>query len=315
MPEGAHVWTLDWLTMHPDGGVRDAAGVQWILVQEKGFWGSPGTNAQLSGRLARHGVYRSPGWKKERTISLTGRAYAQDFTVLRQAEAALLGLLSDPRSPRALTCQSELGALTCDVFLDAEILCTPLQVISEPGFEFSVQVVAPDPAKYSVEQQTMSTGLAREALDGLDFNQVVQPDPTQGLYFGIGADDDGLNFGTANATGFMTLTNRGSAPSSPVYTLYGPLTSPALTAGSATMRYNGSLLAGEYVVIDPNAPSVLLGGTAVRRHLLNPAQFSAFAIPPASRTYGPGVLSVGLTHSGPATDGGYVTATFRSAWF
>ncbi|MFK0249287.1 hypothetical protein ACIQUM_31700 [Amycolatopsis azurea] len=315
MPDGAHVWTLDWLTMHPDGDVRDSAGVQWILTQEKGFWGSPGTNAEFSSRLARHGAYRSPGWKKQRTISLTGRAYADDFIVLRQAEANLLGLLSDPRTPRTLTCLSELGALTCEVFLDDEILCTPLKVVSEPGFEFSLQVVAPDPAKYSVERQTMSSGLARDALDGLDFNQVVQPDANQGLFFGMGADDDGLSFGTSNATGFMQLTNRGSAPTTPVYTLYGPLTSPMLTAGASAMRYNGTLAAGEFVVIDPNAPSVLLGGTAVRRQLLNPAQFGGFAIPPASRTGGPGVLSVGLTHSGPAADTGYVTAVFRSAWF
>ncbi|MFE0021902.1 hypothetical protein [Amycolatopsis sp. NPDC059021] len=316
MPQGANVWTLDWLTLHPDGEHRDAVGVQWILTQEKGFWGTPGTNATFSSRLARHGAYRSPGWKKQRTISLTGRAYAEDYTVLRQAEAQLLGLLSDPRAPRALTCYSELGALTCDVFLDDEILCSPVSVVSEPGIEFSIQVVAPDPAKYSVERQTMTTGLPQDsAEDGLDFNQVVQPDKNQGLFFGMGADDDGLLFGTSNATGFMRLTNRGSAPTTPVFTLYGPLTKPTLTAGSATMRYNGTLTAGEYVVIDPNAPSVLLGGAAVRRHLLNPAQFDGFAIPPASRTGGPGVLSVGLTHSGALTDSGYVTAVFRSAWF
>ncbi|AXB41305.1 phage tail domain-containing protein [Amycolatopsis albispora] len=301
--------------MHPDGDVRDSAGVQWILTQEKGFWGTPGTNAEFSSRLARHGAYRSPGWKKQRTISLTGRAYADDYAVLRQAEANVLGLLSDPRAPAALTCFSELGALTCDVFLDDEILCTPLKVVSEPGFEFSLQVVAPDPAKYSVERQTMTASLPRDSGDGLDFSQVVQPDANQGLYFGIGADDDGLSFGTSNASGFMRLTNRGSAPTTPVYTLYGPLTNPILTAETATMRYNGTLGAGEFVVIDPNAPSVLLGGTAVRRQLLNPAQFNGFAIPPASRTGGPGVLSVGLTHSGAATDAGYVTAVFRSAWF
>ncbi|WP_134664012.1 phage tail domain-containing protein [Amycolatopsis sp. CFH S0078] len=316
MPQGANTWTLDWLTMSPDEDYRDGQGVQWLLTKEKGFWGSPSTNATFSSRLGRHGAYRSPGWKKQRTISLTARAYAEDFSVLRQAEANVLGLLADPTKPRALTCYSEIGALTCDVFLDDEILCTPLDVISEPGFEFSIQVVAPDPAKYSIEQQLMSSGLPRDAGDGLDFAQTVQPDTNQGLYFGMGADDDGLSFGTSNASGFMRLTNRGTAPTTPIYTLYGPLTNPTLTAGSASMRYNAVLAAGEYVVIDPSAPSVLLGGTASRRQLLSPAQFTGFAIPPANAVTGePGLLSVGLTHTGAVTDTGYVTANFRAAWF
>lgn len=315
MPRGANVWILDWLRMHPDPDTRDSAGVQWILTKEKGFWGTPATNAEFSARLARHGAYRSPGWKKQRTISLTGRAYAADDVVLRQAEANVLGLLADPKTPGVLTCESEIGALTCDVFLDDEILCTPLEVVSEPGFEFSLQVVAPDPAKYSIERQSMSTGLPRDSGDGLDFTQLVQPDTNQGLYFGMGADDDGLVFGESNASGLMRLANRGTAPTSPVYTLYGPLTNPTLTAGTAAMRYNAQLLAGQFVVIDPAVPSVLLGGTAVRRQLLNPAQFDAFAIPPATADGQPGLLTVGLTHSGPVTDTGSVTATYRAAWF
>ncbi|WP_027944025.1 phage tail domain-containing protein [Amycolatopsis taiwanensis] len=316
MAHGANTWSLDWLTMSPDEDYRDSQGVQWLVTQEKGFWGSPGTNATFSSRLGRHGAYRSPGWKKQRTITLTGRAYAEDYSVLRQAEANVLGLLSDPTQPRTLTCYSEIGALTAEVHLDDEILCTPLDVISEPGFEFSIQVVAPDPAKYSLEQQVMSSGLPHDTGDdGLDFNQVVLPDTNRGLYFGLGAADDGLVFGTSNATGFMRLTNRGTAPTTPIYTLYGPLTNPTLTAGAATLRFNAVLSEGEFVVIDPAAPSVLLGGTAVRRQLLNPAEFAGFAIPPASASGEPGLLSVGLTHTGPITATGYVTASFRAAWF
>ncbi|PKW15920.1 phage tail domain-containing protein [Saccharopolyspora spinosa] len=313
---GAHVWTLDWLRLHPDGAQRDRFGVQWILTEEKGFWSSPGTNATLSSRLGKHGAYRSPGWKNQRTITLTGRAYCPNYALLRQAEANVLGLLADPRRPATLTCYSEIGALSCEVFLDGDILCTPLKVISEPGIEFSIQLVAPDPAKYAIDYQEMSTGLPRDAGDGLDFARVMPPDTNQGLFFGMGADDDGLSFGTSNASGFMRLTNTGTAPTMPVFTLYGPLTNPVLTAGQASMRYNAVLAPGEYVVIDPAAPSVLLGGTAVRRHLLNPASFAGFAIPPADPATGkPGELSVGLTHTGPVTDAGSVRARFRSAWF
>lgn len=312
MLAGANTWTLDWLTMSPERDRRDVTGVQWICTKETGFWGSPATSATLTPRLSRHGAYRGPGWKKQRTISLTGRAYAADLATLRAAEANVCGLLADPSTPGRLTCVSEIGTLTCSVYLDADIVCTPVDVASEPGFEFSLQMVAPDPAKYSIETQMMTTGLPLDAGDGLDFQQIVTGDSNQGLYFNFG---DGLKFGTSNSSGFMSLTNRGTAPTTPIYTLHGPLTSPTLTVGTATMRYNAALAAGEFVVIDPSAPWVLLGGTAARRQLLNPAQFGGFSVPPAAPNGQPGVLSVGLTHTGAITDTGYVEAVFRSAWF
>lgn len=308
------MWTLEWITFDPEEHTRDEHGVQWILTEEKGFWASPGTGAELSNRLNQHGSYRPPAWKKARTITLKARAFAPDWTTLRRAEAHVLGLLSDPREPGRLTCHSELGALTTEVYLDDEILCEPYKNRSEPAIEFSLQLVAPDPRKYSVEWQAMSTGLALDAGDGLDFAEAgMFPDDKTGLFFGF-SDSDGLDFGT-HTSGLMTLTNRGTAPTFPLYTLHGPLTSPTLTAGTLAMRYNARLLAGEYIVIDPLAPSVLLGGTAARRHLLSPAQFQGFAVPAAAPDGAAGELTVGLTHSGPVTDTGRVDAEFRAAWF
>jgi hypothetical protein len=311
---GGTVWTLDYLKFdHND--VRDSNGVQWILTEEKGFWGAPGTGATLSPRLNRHGVYRSPGWKKERTVSLTGRLYAQSYEVLRRAEANLLGILSDPKVPGTLTCYSELGAMTLSVFLDDAILCTPLNIVSEPGVEFSIQVVAPDPRKYSIESQTQSTGLPVDSGDGLDYTEVVTPDANQGLYFGLGSSTTGLTFGTSNASGFVILSNAGTAPTSPVYTIFGPLTNPTLTTSAgSTIKYNGTLTDGEFVVIDPAAPSVLLGGTATRRELLYPANFEGFNIP-GSIGGVPGTLKVGLSHSGAASATGYFRAVYKTAWF
>lgn len=312
---GGQVWTLEGITFHHSYKVRDPVGVQWILTNEEGFWGTPGTNATLSPRLNKHGMFRSPGWKKERIVSLTGRCYHSSYEVLRQAESYVLGLLSDPRAAGTLTCHSEIGALSLDVYLDDAILCTPLDIVSEPGVEFSIQLVAPDPRKYSPEEQTQTVGLPQDSGDGLDYNQVVSPDTNAGLYFGLGASNTGLTFGTFNGVGFMTLTNPGTAPASPVYTLFGPLTNPLLTTSTGyTMRYNGTLAAGEYVAIDPATPSVVLNGATSRRELLYPANFEEFNIPPANGST-PGTLSVGLAHSGASTAGGYATATYRAYWF
>lgn len=313
MPSGASVWTLDGITFHPSSRVRDEQGVQWILTEEKGFWGSPGTGHTLSARLNKHGAFRaSPGWKKERVVTLTGRCYAEDFPTLRQAEANVSGLLADPDVPGKLTCYTELGAMQLDVYLDNPILCSPLRIISEPGIEFSIQVVAPDPRKYSVETQTQSTGLPIDNGDGLDFTQVVSPDTIDGLYFGLDPSD-GLTFGTATP-GVVVLRNSGTAPTTPIYTLNGPLTNPVLTCGGGTMKYNGSLAAGDFVVIDPSDPSVLYGGTATRRELLYPANFEEFTVP-GGKGGAPGALTVGLSHSGAITAAGWLDVVYRSAWF
>lgn len=304
MALGGTVWTLDWVTFHHSYDVRDTQGVQWILMEEKGFWGSPGTGATLSPRLNKHGAYRSPGWKKERIVTVTGRCYAESYAVLRAAEANVLALLSDPKRPGMLTCYSELGGLELTVFLDDAILCAPLNIVSEPGVEFSIQMVAPDPRKYSVEAHSQTTGLPIGGVDGLDFLT------GDGLDF---VTTGGLHFGSATP-GIMMLVNSGTAPTMPVYTLTGPLTNPVLTAATGTMKYNGTLGPGDFLVIDPSAPSVLLSGTATRRHLLYPANFEAFAIPAAVNGV-PGTLPVGLSHEGPITDLGTVTAVYKNAWF
>lgn len=312
---GGQVWTLENITFHHSYNVRDSAGVQWILTKEEGFWGSPGSNATLSPRLNKHGMFRSPGWKKERIVTLTGRCYHPDYRVLRQAETYVLGLLSDPRTPGKLTCYSELGTLSLDVFLDDAILCTPLDIVSEPGVEFSIQLVAPDPRKYSPELQTQTVGLPQDSGDGLDYSQVVSPDTNPGLYFGLPTATSGLAFGTFNGSGFMTLSNSGTAPASPVFTIYGPLTNPVLTTNTGySMRYNGTLGASDFLAIDTAAPSVILNGATPRRELLYPANFEAFNIPPANGLT-PGTLTVGLAHSGASTAGGYATATYRAFWF
>jgi hypothetical protein len=310
---GGMVWTLEGITFH-HADVRDAHGVQWILTNEKGFWGAPGTGATLTPRINFHGAFRTPGWKKERTVTLTGRCYAHDYATLRRAESQVQALLSDPRVPGTLTCYSELGALELSVFLDDPILCAPLDIVSEPGIEFSIQVVATDPRKSSVETQMFSTGLPADSGTGLNFTEVVTPDPGNGLFFGYGGDSDGLTFGTSNASGVLMLDNIGTAPADAVYTLTGPLDTPVITSAGGTMKYHASLAAGEFVVITPAAPSVALGGLANRRELLYPADFAAFAIPPSTGDT-PGALGVGLSHTGPSSAGGHLDVVYRYAWF
>lgn len=299
-------WQLDWLVMDPSYRVRDADGVRWIATEVDGYWDSPGPDAELTAKLNRHGTFRTPGWKREQIITLTGRAYCRDLVKLDRARANVLALLSDPDTLTPFINDSNIGQVQCDVALDDEIHTEPLQVVSEPGFEFTIQMVAPDPRKYSTSWMEQAVRLPQQASSGLDF---------VGLGGGLDFSGDGLTFGDDNTTGFLLLQNRGTAPTFPVYTLHGPLSTPTITAPTGSIRYNGVLNAGQYVVIDPSVPSVLFEGSVNHRHLVNPANFSAFEIP-GTKPYGQaGELVIGLSHDGPSTAAGYVEARFRSAWF
>lgn len=303
---GASTWQLDWLTMDPHPDVRDSAGVQWFATKVDGFWGSPKTDVAFSPKIGRHGVFRVPGYKREKVITITGRAYCHDDAELHRAEIAVAGLLSEPDTEYPLVCYSDIGNLVCNVVLDGDVIPTPLDSISEPGFEFSIQVAADDPRKYSLETRTMQTGLPTlNSATGLDFTG-----QGGGLDF-----SSGLHFGTPSSNGYLDLTNVGTAPVYPVLTLHGPLTNPTLTTSAGSITYNGALGASDFLVLDPSVPSVLLGGTASRRHLVNPSTFTALLIPRAVDATTPGVLRVGLSHTGDSSATGYLSAAVRSAWF
>lgn len=319
------LYHLDWLTLG-GMGYTDSAGVQWILMEETGFWDSPEPRTDIVERVNAHGSFVGPSWFRHRVVTLKGRAYHDDPRIMRSAQSRVTGMGAGPNQTMTLTCDSAIGPLECDVRRDDAVITTPVRVLSSHAFEFSMQLVAPDPRKYSRRWRTMRAGLPRaDEGDGLDFNQI---EPTvfgqrvaplnRGLDF-TGENTGGLQFGTSNATGFLQLTNAGTAPTAPIYTLYGPLEQPVLTATTggetAMLRYNARLEADDHVVINPTTPSVLLDGTASRRHLLNPAEFSGFYIPPATADGHSGALNVGLRHNGATTAGGYATATFRDAWY
>lgn len=154
-------------------------------------------------------------------------------------------------------------------------------------------------AKIRVQKGPIAVG-AFLLADDIEFRAVAS-----GLDFDAGP---GLDFGIVGATGTILLDNtRGTAPSSPLLTLTGPLTTPVLSVAGGSIKYNDTLTAGQFVDLNPEDPSVLLNGTSGRGYLANPAQWDSFIVQPGSS------LSIGLSHSGPSTDLGTVTARFRPA--
>lgn len=317
MPVGrVPLWHLDWLTLGGRGHI-DTNGIQWILMDQTGFWDSPDARVDVTDRSNAHGSYVGPIYYKERVITLKGRAFSDDAAILRRYWSLITGLCADPEDSYRLACDSEIGTLYCRVRRDGAVITTPFPLLNTNSFDFSVQLIATDPRKYSSQQRTMRANLpSATSGDGLNFTAGTAPNV--GLEFQNGTD--GLVFGLQNSSGLLQLTNDGTAPTAPVYELHGPLTTPTIRAWkgdrSYAMTYNDTLADGEYLTLDPSEPAVLLGGTASRRWLLNPAEFAGFYVPAADpATNQPGRLSVGLTHEGGTEDTGYLTATFADAYF
>lgn len=300
-------WELDGLVFND----RDGHGCEWIVDKESGWTGAAGVRTNRSPKVNTHGSFRGSVYRDVRVVSLSGYCAAPSPAAREDAEQRIAGICADPDTLYPLRCNHASGTLVADVELDDEIT---VNTIHERWFTWSLQVCALDPRKYSAQWQHMTTGLASDAGDGLDFSQVVAPDSNPGLYFGVEDPTSGLVFGTSNATGFMTLSNSGTAPTFPIYTISGPLTSPTLTTGNGSLKYNRTLNDGETLEIDPSVPSVLFGGEVTHRRYLAPAQFQEFAVPPRTGDQ-PGTLSIGLIHEGAVTSTGQVSVTFRDAYF
>ena len=116
----------------------------------------------------------------------------------------------------------------------------------------SFQMFAPDPRVYDAALQTLSCGLAN-AGSGFAF-PIVWP----------------ISFGTGPIGGSFQVTNLGNFGSRPVFTITGPVTNPNIQNASSgqELAFNIDLADGDSLVIDTDARSIVLNGTAGRRNAL-----------------------------------------------
>lgn len=152
----------------------------------------------------------------------------------------------------------------------------------------ALQFYAPDPRLYDAAETVLTTGPGASTSGGL------APPLTPPL------TPSGSGSG-----GQVQAVNAGNTATRPLLRVDGP--APGfdllqLTTGRA-LRYRQALAAGDFVVIDTDARTVLLNGTASRRSALSGAWWD---LPP-------GVSDVRYLPTGPAV-GSAFTMRFRSAW-
>jgi phage-related protein len=114
----------------------------------------------------------------------------------------------------------------------------------------SIQWLASDPRRYTVNEQTAST---------------TAPQPETGLTWPLTWP---LNWGQAKSTGDAVAENSGSAATHPVIVFRGPCSMPTVTerVSKRRLRYAIDLAAGDELVVDTANGTVTLNNTASRRH-------------------------------------------------
>lgn len=246
----------------------DAEGCYWVTSLNG--WTSRSAKMQRYPKPASPGSYRVPSYTAERIVVLDGYCIAPSEEARSRAESRLAAMASNPQTLYRMDVSEEMGS----TFRLVEVESVDIVRETEFVVHYVVQVAAPDPHRYAATTLSTSAGLPADAASGLDWT-----DPT-GLDW---TDPTGLSWGVPLATGKLTITNNGTAGAWPTFTISAgaaDLVNPTITylATGAALRYGGTLLAGDVLVIvtNPFGRSVTINGSGDRRPSLTRAEwFSA----------------------------------------
>ncbi|MFJ9628099.1 phage distal tail protein [Streptomyces sp. NPDC101175] len=272
-------------------GVVDDSGVEWRLQTLDG-WDSPDSRSEFTDREADHGSWASPVYLSSRPITLGGTIVAPSQPLL---EAAMEQLRAAAGLTDTLLTVWETTPKQAIVRRSGKPL---MQYVTDTRGTYSLMVTAADPRRYST---TLSTGTA-----GL-------PSATGGLTFPVTFP---VTFSATTVSGAITAVNPGTLETRPVLTLTGPAVAPVVSAlyPDGTVRqllYSLDLAAGDVLVIDTDARTVLLNGSVSRRRFLTVS--GGWPTIPAAVNGVPTVVTYQFqasAYNATAT----LTATWRSAW-
>lgn len=263
-------WTMPAWGLSFNTSTKDANGCAYFLTDDKGWSDGPPPRPISTGKPYSQGAFNGPDFYGARIINLYGSVAAPTMAARRAAEHAITAAYSDPLNLYELHCVEETGELLANVRLDQST--TIAQMPGGLDFNWSMQLAAPDPRKYSTVVQSSSTFLPSSS-GGLDWVT------GGGLNWVTGG---GLNWGTITSNGQVTMTNAGTADTWPIFTIAAngtALVSPGITilVNGNTLFYNNTMGAGDVLTINTNPAtrSVLLNGTTDVRRFLTTANWSS----------------------------------------
>lgn len=264
----------------------DDDGTWWVGENLDGWDGSD-VKSQLSGREADHGSWQGPSYLTERVLTLTGSIAAASPAALEDAVEQLLA--ADSLTDTTLTVWETVPK---------QVTCRrsgkPLVQRQGPiDADFSLLMTAGDPRRYAVGLQSGITMLAST---------------TGGLTLPIALP---VTFNAVTVAGQVDAFNSGRFETRPRIIIDGPVSQPSVLAqqpdGSVLpMTYSQDLGAGDRLVIDVAAKSVVLNAAVSRRRFLS-LPLGWPGIPPQS------VVSFRFTAAAYNATA-QLTVQWRSAW-
>ena len=259
------------------------------FVDLRGWFESPDTRQSDTDRGGRHGQIAGQ-------LLASGRIVEVDWLILDGQTSTLVAMMA-ATSPDENPVEETLLVSGFDGFPAQTINARPTRWTPLTVADFvkgkrqgTWQFKATDPRLYNADASSVTTQLATSAGSGLAFP------------LGWPAD-----FGPLPAGGQLAATNIGSASTWPVFILNGPLTGPVITelATGRQIRFASTFViaAGQQVVIDTDARTVLLNGVS-RRDQVTAAQWFPIG--------GGQTVQIGFTAALAET--GLLTVQWRDAW-
>ncbi|RMH71870.1 MAG: hypothetical protein D6683_14265 [Actinomyces sp.] len=273
------------------GGVDMGDGTDYDVVDIDGL-GVPGVRSSDVETLRRHGLHPGDDFVGGRVVTVTLEVDGgADAATLTSRMATLAAALRPGQDESALVFQlpGVAGGGRRRLLVRPRRVAVPVNLQRVYGLpEVVAQFAATDPRIYDDTQSTDSTSL---------------PTSGTGLTWPLTWP---LNWGAVGTSGSIFATNAGNFEAPVTIRLDGPVTNPRIenvTVGR-TIELDITLNAGEYLEIDTQARTVLLGGTASR--------YSSLTTTSQWWDLAPGTNEVRFRASTPTA--ATMTLTWRSAW-
>lgn len=283
----------------------DSDGTVWAVTDIDGYWRLPDAQVPTVDRsILEDGSYDDVGRFTDRTMTLTGMFLPRSEDTLITARQKLTAAFSNVRSTTMLEVD-EMPPRRLTVRSNGK---SDIQTIRLNGLtQFSVQLLAADPLKYSVSPMVQPDGqTAFSVITGASSGGRGYP---RAYTVAIDANplDDVRQYGSLGSPNLAQIVNLGNYPTAPVWTIPGPVLNPVIQNADTGeyVAFTVNLSSGQYLTVDVKDKTVLLNGATSLRGTMT---FSStwFTLPPGTTTLRYTSSSGGSTN--PATVEAY------SAW-
>lgn len=199
---------------------------------------------------ASHGAWVGKKLAGQRILVWSGKFSPEDFDTWREKLDLLQSAFNIPMDTEELTIAVRTRGDTKLVFGTVSARVIPMDYsYSYYGASVTIQFECSDPRKYSLGEITVFIAMPTDTEDGLDY-PLVYP----------------LDYGVADISSDLTITNLGNAPSPMVMDFLGPVTNPVIvnTTTGQQLGFDIVLAADDILTVDTRSGTVLLNGSADR---------------------------------------------------